>query len=426
MTMITAILAIGFAIGMPIAWAMIIASSSYMVANGIPLEGMVQRLVGGIDSFPMLAIPFFILAGNLMNHGGITERLVAFARALVGHLTGGLAQVTILTNTLLSGLSGSGVSDAAGSGVVLIPAMKRAGFPASFAAAVTGASATIGPIIPPSINMVVFAALANESVGRLFLAGVGPGVVMCVILMACASGVSWYRGYPRDEKSSWQTLGRTFLGTLLPLGMPVMILGGIRFGVMTPTEAAAAASVYAFGLGFFIYRKIKLEMIPRILVESVVGTAAVVIIIAAAQPIGWILAYMQLPLSVVALFEQLQLSPWQLLLVLNIVLLFMGMFLEGMAIMIMLTPVLMPLIHHAGIDPVHFGVILTLNLSIGMVTPPIGVIMYVVCALGRVSIIEYTKQVMPFLIALIISLAVVTYAPAVSMWLPDLLMPPFR
>ncbi len=413
-----------FALGTPIAWSMALAASVYMAFGpGVPLQGMVQRLVGGIDTFPLLAMPFFILAGNLMNTGGITDRLVTFSRALVGHITGGLAHVVVVTNMIMAGMSGSGVADASATGAVLIPSMKRAGYGAPFAAAITGAAATIGPIIPPSVIFVVYGSIANASIGRLLLAGAIPGVVMGICLMIFVHFIATRRGYPAERRSTFGELARATLRAIPPLGMPAIILGGIIGGVTTPTEAAVAGAAYAFVLGFFVYREIKPADLPGIIVDTVVTTASVGIIISAAQPLGWVLAYEGAPLRVLAFFQELNLSPWQLLLVLNIAMLVVGCFMEGLAVLVITTPVLLPLLAHAGIDPVHFGVVFVLNIMIGNITPPVGMIMYVVCSLGRVSIVEFAREVWPFFIALVIALVLVTYVPTLAMWLPNTLMP---
>jgi tripartite ATP-independent transporter DctM subunit len=413
-----------FAVAMPVAWSMAIASGLYMLLGPkIPLQGLVQRMIGGIDTFPLLAIPFFILAGNLMNTGGITERLVRFSRALVGHIRGGLAHVVVVTNMIMAGMSGSGIADAAGSGAVLIPAMKRAGYGVPFSAAVVGAAGTIGPIIPPSIPFVIYGSLANTSIGRLLLAGAVPGVVMGILLMVFVYFIARRRNYPSEVKASRSELARATLHAIPPMGLPIIILGGIIAGVMTPTEAACAGAAYAFVLGVFVYRELKLRDLPKVITESVAGTAAVAIIISAAQPMGWILTYEQAPLKVLALFQDANFSKAALLLIINVIMLILGCFLEGLAVMVMAVPVLMPLLRQAGIDPLHFGVLFVLNIMIGTITPPVGTIMYVVCALGKISIAEFSREVWPFILALIACLFVVTYTPILSTWLPDLLMP---
>jgi tripartite ATP-independent transporter DctM subunit len=413
-----------FAIGTPIAWAMALAATGYIVlATPVPLETMVQRMFGGIDTFPLLAIPFFILAGNLMNTGGITDRLVRFSRVLVGHLTGGLAHVVVVTNMIMAGMSGSGVADAAGSGAVLIPAMKKAGYGAAFSSAIVAASGTIGPIIPPSIPLVIFGSLASASIGRLLLGGAVPGVLMGIILMVFGYVIARARRYPSETRASWTALGRATLHALPPMGMPVIILGGIIGGIMTPTEAAAAGAAYACVLGLFVYKELSFAKLPGLIAESALATAAIGIIIAAAQPFGWILTFMQAPMHVLGLFQAAQFSQWQLLLIINVVVLILGMFMEGMAIMVMAVPILLPLLQSAQVDLVHFGVVLVLNIMIGTITPPVGTIMYVVCALGKTTIAEFSREAWPFMVALVIVLFLITYVPGLVLWLPNLVMP---
>lgn len=412
-----------FAFGTPVAWAMAISATLYMAFGAhVPLQGMVQRLVGGLDSFPLLAIPFFILAGNLMNTGGITNRLVAFAMAIVGHITGGLAHVVVVTNMVMAGMSGSAVADAAGSGSVLIPAMKKAGYPVPFAAAVVAAAGTIGPIIPPSIPFVIYASLAGVSTGRLLLAGFAPGVLMGIMLMIFSYVISKRRHYPAEPRVACGQMLRATLHALPPLGMPIIILGGIIGGIMTPTEAASAGAMYAFVLGFFVYREIKVAQLPGIIVESVVGSASIAIIIACASPFGWVLTFEQAPDKVLAAFAATQWGQWQILLALNLLLLLLGCLMEGLAIMIMSVPVLLPVLQHAGIDPLFFGVVFVVNIMIGTITPPVGTVMYVVLALSKISITQFAKEVWPFVIALVIALLVITYVPELSLWLPSVLM----
>lgn len=413
-----------FAVGTPIAFSMALAAAAYMqFASGIPLQGMVQRMVGGIDTFPLLAIPFFILAGNLMNTGGITDRLVLFAKVLVGHISGGLSHVVVVTNMLMAGMSGSGVADAAGTGGVLIPAMKRAGYPVPYAAAIVGAAATIGPIIPPSIPFVIYGSIANASIGRLLLAGAIPGVIMGIMLIIFGYVIAKRRGYPAERRATCGEMAQAFVHALPPLGMPVIILGGIIGGIMTPTEAASAGAGYAFILGMFVYRELKWADMPKIITESVVGTASIAIIISAAQPFAYVLTIEQAPIKLLQLFTQWDLEVWQIYLVLNIVFLILGCFMEGLAALIMSIPVLLPLIAASNIDPVHFGVVFTVNIMIGTITPPVGMIMYVVCALGKISIGAFAREVWPFIIALLIALGIITYWPDMVMWLPNLLMP---
>ena len=413
-----------FVLSVPIAWSMAIAAAVYMAFGpGIPLEGFVQRLIGGIDTFPLLAIPFFILAGTLMNTGGITDRLVRFARALVGHIRGGLAHVVVVTNMIMAGMSGSGVADAAGSGTILIPAMRRAGYGVPFAASIVAAAGTIGPIIPPSIPFVLYGSIASVSIGRLLLGGAIPGILMGICLMVFIYAIARRRNYPSETQASWKEMLSALLYALPPLGMPTIILGGIIGGVMTPTESAAAGAAYAFILGCFIYRELTLAQIPGIITESVIGTASIVIIMSAAQPFSWVLTYELAPQKVLAFVESAQLGQWQLYLLLNVAMLVLGCFMEGLAVMIMAIPVLMPLLEHAGIDLVHFGVVFVLNIMIGAITPPVGTIMYVVLALSRISIAEFAREVWPFVIALVTALLFVTYMPGLALWLPNVVLP---
>ncbi len=413
-----------FAVSTPIAWSMAIAATVYMaVGPHIPLQGMVQRMIGGIDTFPLLAIPFFILAGNLMNTGGITDRLVTFAKALVGHIIGGLAHVVVVTNMIMAGMSGSGVADAAGTGTVLIPAMKKAGYGVPFSAAIVGSAGTIGPIIPPSIPFVIYGSIASVSIGRLLLGGAVPGVLMGIMLMIFVYFIAKRRKYPSEQRATWGKLASVTLHAIPPMGMPAIILGGIIGGIMTPTESAAAGAAYAFVLGFFVYREIKVSHIPEIITESVMGTAAILIIMSAAQPFSWVLTYELAPVKVLALVENARLAQWEVYLLINVAMLILGCFMEGLAVMVMVVPVLVPLLQHAGIDLVHFGVVFTLNIMIGTITPPVGTIMYVVCALGKISIAEFAREVWPFVIALTIALFLVTYMPWLALWLPNLVMP---
>jgi len=418
------IMLILFALSAPIAWSMAIAATVYMAFGPqIPLQGMVQRMIGGIDTFPLLAIPFFILAGNLMNTGGITDRLVQLARVLVGHIRGGLAHVVVVTNMIMAGMSGSGVADAAGSGTVLIPAMKKVGYGVPFSASIVAAAGTIGPIIPPSIPFVIYGSIASASIGRLLLAGAVPGVLMGIVLMIFVYFLAKRRNYPSEKRATRREITGALLRAIPPLGMPAIILGGIIGGVMTPTEAAAAGAAYALVLGLFVYREIGLSQLPGIITESVVGTASIVIIMSAAQPFSWVLTYELAPQKILALVENAHLVQWQLYLLINVALLILGCFMEGLAVMIMAVPVMLPLLGHAGIDLVHFGVVFVLNIMIGTITPPVGTIMYVVCALGRISIAEFAREVWPFVIALVIALFLVTYIPGLAMWLPNLVLP---
>jgi tripartite ATP-independent transporter DctM subunit len=414
----------GFAVGIPVAWAMAIAAVAYLgLWAQVSLHAVAQRMVGGLDSFPLLAVPFFILAGSLMNSGGITDRLVTFARVLVGQFTGGLAHTVVVTNMIMAGMSGSGVADAAGTGSVLVPAMRKSGYGVPFSVAIVAAAATIGPIIPPSIPFVIYGSMASVSIGRLFLAGATPGVIMGIVLMIFAYVIARRRRYPREARVGGRELLRATIRALPPLGMPVIIMGGIIAGIMTPTEAAVAGAAYALVLGVWVYREIKPSDLPHLFLDSAVTAGTVAIIVAAASCIGWIVTIEQTPQKLIELVNAANLSAWQLYLIINVVLLILGCFMDGMAIMIMAIPLIMPLVVQAGIDPVHFGIVFSINIMIGTITPPVGMVMYVVCGIGKISIGEFAREVWPFIIALIIALGLVTFVPGLAMWLPNLLMP---
>jgi len=315
------------------------------------------------------------------------------------------------------------VADAAGTGSVLIPAMKSAGYPMPYSAAIVAAASVIGPIIPPSIPFVIYGSIANVSIGRLLLAGAVPGVLMGIFLIIFGYFIAKKRDYPSGERATCGEMASAFVHALPPLGMPAIIVGGIVFGIMTPTEAASAGAAYALVLGLFVYKELKWRDLPKIITESSVGTASIAVIIAAAQPFAWVLTIEQAPQKLLETFIQLNLEQWQIFLILNFVFFMLGMFMEGLAALIMAVPVLLPLIAHANIDPVHFGVVFVVNIMIGLITPPVGMAMYVVCALSKVPIIEFVKEVWPFIIAEVIALAIITYWPEMVLWLPNLLLP---
>jgi tripartite ATP-independent transporter DctM subunit len=409
------------ALNVPIAFCMAGVALGYVLLVGnIPLELIVQRMISGSDSFVLLAIPFFLLAGSLMNAGGVTHRLMGFARAIVGHITGGLAHVTVVTNMIMAGMSGSAVADCTGTGSILIPAMVRERYSPAFAAAITSTAATIGPIIPPSIPMVIYAAIVNISVGRMFVGGFIPGVLMGLILMGISYVISKRRGYPREPRATWRTLVRSTKDSFLALLMPAIILGGILGGVFTPTEAAVVAALYAFFLGTFVYKELTLRHLAAVAQEVVVGTASVLLILAAATPFGWLLAAEQAPQTLARLFAFIA-HPWQLLLAINVLLLILGCFMEAVTILIILSPVLAPIVAAAGINETHFGVVLVLNLMIGTITPPVGVLMYIVCRIAKVSIVEFAREAFLPTLGLILVLFLITYIPSLVTWLPGLI-----
>ncbi len=419
-----AVILIGlFALGVPIAASMGMAGLAAILLRGdIPIEVTAQRMVTGVDSFPLLAVPFFVLAGALMNTGGITERLVRLANAMVGHLTGGLGHVVVVTNMIMAGMSGSAVADAAGTGSVLIPAMTRSGFSPSFSAAVTASASTIGPIIPPSIPFVIYGVMASVSIGRLFLGGAIPGVLMGLYLMGVVYFVSKKRGYTKGERVACGSLAKAFKEGLPALMLPVLILWGIVGGVVTPTEAAVLAVLYAFFLGTVVYKELTFKGIIQVLGEAGLTSGAIMFIVGCASLLAWILTREQAGPTLVKAVTSISTDPNMVLLIINIILLILGCFLETLSIMIILVPVLMPLINALGIDPVHFGVVFTLNLMIGLITPPVGMSMFIACSIAKIKVVDFAREIPLFIVALIAVLLIITYFPQTVLFLPNLIM----
>ena len=411
-------------LGLPIAGALAVVTIATMWITAGPdlLVIFIQRAYAATTSFPLLAIPFFILAGNLMNAGGTTERIFAVANLLVGRVRGGLAHVHVLGSMIFAGMSGSAVADAAGLGVIEIRAMVREGYTARYAATISAVSATIGPIIPPSIPFVIYASLSNTSVGALFLAGIVPGVLVGVGLIAAIAVEARRRDLPRS--SGWPERSealRTIRRALPALALPPLILAAILTGITTPTEAAVLAAAYAWVLGTLVYREMRLAQLLDTLWESGRQTAQVMLIIAMSAPFGWVLIQQQVPNAILKALLAISGEPWIILAIVNVALLVLGMFLETIAIMIVAYPILAPVMATIGVDPVHFGVIIVLNMMIGLVTPPVGLCLYVVSGIARVPIAEIARELAPYLAALIGVLMLVTYVPAFSLWLPTLL-----
>lgn len=411
-------------VGLPIAVALGLVAVVTMVATVGPdlLVIFIQRTYAGTTSFPLLAIPFFVLAGNLMNVGGTTERIFQVAQLCVGRIRGGLAHVNVIGSVIFAGMSGSAVADAAGMGVIEHRAMTKAGYTGRFAATITAVSSTIGPIIPPSIPFVIYGSLANVSVGALFLAGIVPGLLMAVALMGVIGVAAKYMDLPRGEALPPLREAARIIAKAGPaLLLPPTILLVIFTGIATPTEAAVVAAAYAFALGRFVYRELSWPATVEVLWDTARQTAQVMFIIALAAPFGWVLIQQQIPNAIVNAFLGMSSEPWMILLIINVVLLLLGMFIEGIAIMIIAYPVLLPIIAKIGVDPVHFGVILVLNIMIGLVTPPVGLCLYVVAGIARLSIAEITREIWPYVLALIGVLMLITYVPAFSLWLPHTL-----
>jgi C4-dicarboxylate transporter DctM subunit len=424
LTLLIITLLVLFALNMPVAFALAGASLVFMLCSGgaLSLEVLPQKMASGADSFPLLAVPFFVLAGALMNTGGITHRLVRFANVLVGHIRGGLAHVVVVTNMIMAGISGSALADAVGTGAILIPAMQRSGYSTPFAAAITGAAGTIGPIIPPSIPFVIVGSITGVSIGRLFLGGAVPGVLMGIYLMAFAYGIARRRNYPRGERATVREVVRAFWDAALAIIMPVIILGGILGGVCTPTEAAVVASVYALAVGALVYQELKWANLPKILVDTVLATASLLLIISAASPFAVILTWQGAAKLLTESLLSVTRNPLIMLFGINLVLLILGCFMEGLSLIIILVPIMLPLVAALGVDPVHFCVIFILNTTIGTLTPPFGVIMFAVVALAKTTIVAFSREAWPFITALVLVLLTITIFPSLVTWLPNLLM----
>lgn len=412
------------AIGAPIFVAMLLSSAAFVLQGGnLSLFSMAaQRMFASVNSFTLLAIPFFVFAGLVMNMSGVSRRLFDFANALVGHFTGGLGHVNILASMLFAGMSGSAVADAAGLGAIEMKAMHDVGFDDEFSGAVTCASSTIGPVIPPSIPMVLFSGLTSVSAGRLFLGGFLPGVLMGLSMMVVVYVVAKKRGYPVSPKATAKEIWVSFLKAIPALIMPIIILGGILGGFFTPTEAAAVACLYAVLIGIFLFRELDGKSIWTLLKEAMRNTAQVMAIIAAAGFFGWLVTFQGVPAKMIDLIIRVTDSPLVVLLLIDAIVLVLGCFLEGNAILILVVPIVVPIAKEFGIDLVHLGVVMCLADMMGTITPPVGMCLYPVCTLGNIKMQDLIRELVPFFGILVVVLLIVTFVPALSTFLPNVLM----
>ncbi|MBM4307881.1 MAG: TRAP transporter large permease [Deltaproteobacteria bacterium] len=409
------------AIGVPVAISLAGASLIYVIIEGVqPHLVVLHRMIGGTDSFPLLAIPFFIMAGSLMNSSGITTRIYDFAMALVGWMKGGLGHVNVVGSVIFAGMSGTAVADAGGLGNIEIRAMRDHGYDVDFAVGITGASSTIGPIIPPSLPMVIYGVMANTSVGKLFAAGFIPGLVMAGAMMGMVTWYAHVRGFHRDARFSFKNLLGKTKKAFLPLMTPVILIGGMTTGVFTPTEAAIAATVYAMILGIFVYRTLSLRAFIKVSMETAETTAIILLIVAGASIFGYLITTTKITDNIADVVLSITNRPWLILIMVNVFLLIIGCFMETIASITILVPVLLPLMEKIGVDPVHFGLVMVLNLMIGLLTPPVGMVLYILARVSNISFERTARACGPFLIPLLVTLIICTYWPQMVLFLPNL------
>lgn len=408
-----------FLLGFPVVFAILIPSLIYIWWQDIPLAIIAQRVLYALDSFPLVAVPVFILVGNLMNAGGITNRIYHFANTVAGHLPGGLAQVNIVGSLIFSGTSGAALADVGGVGRIEIKAMKDEGFPLPFAAALTGASAIVGPIFPPSIPIIIYASVTSISALQLLVAGIVPALVCVAMLMIATGIVATIRSYPRATR--WPTpreLWRTFVPAAPALLTPILLVGGMLSGYFTPTEASAVCVAYILLIGILFYREMNWGFVRGALIETVRTTVAVLVIVGAAAMFGWILAVEQVPQAFDAWFRQLTTNPLLMLLVVNVIFFVAGMFVDSTTATLLLVPIIAPPVVAAGVDPIHLGIVVIFNLMIGTVTPPFGLSLFLLCSMTGVTMVRLLKAMVPFYPPLLITLALLTLFPMLSLWVP--------
>ena len=405
--------------GIPIAYALFASSLFYfgVLNTGSPTDLILQKFITSTQSFPLLAIPFFVMAGSIMNYAGISTKLMSFADVLTGHLPGGLAQVNVLLSMLMGGVSGSANADAAMQCKMLVPEMEKRGYSKGFSAAITAASSAVTPVIPPGINLIVYALIAGVSVGKIFMAGYMPGIFMAICLMITVNIISKKRHYApsREKRASAREIGHQAIDSIWALLFPFGIILGLRIGLFTPSEAGAVAVLYCIVIGAFVYKNLRPAHIPLVLRETIEGTSTVVLIIVAANVFGYYMSWERIPQM---LTEQ---NKYVMLMIINVLLLVLGMFLEGGAALIILAPLLVPVVKGLGVDLVHFGLVCIVNIMIGGLTPPFGSMMFTCCSITGCELTTFVKECIPFIIALLVALLIVTYVPILTMFIPNLL-----
>lgn len=408
-------------IGAPVGIALGGASAVYLVGSDIDLAVVPQFMYAGMDSFVLLCIPGFVLAGNLMNGGGITDQIVKFSDRLVGHIRGGLGLANVTGSMVFAGISGTAVAETASIGAVMIPAMRKSGYDAPFAAAVTAAASTVGPIIPPSVPMIIVGTLTGLSVGKMFMAGAIPGLLLGIGMMLTVWVLARLRNYPKGRWEGFGALLRASRGAFWALLMTAIILFGIVGGYFTPTEASVVAALYAFVIGLFVYKGFTLRDLPGIVLESAIGSGGLILLVGLANVFGWILTSEQIPQAIAASMLALTTNKYVIILLINVLLLIVGTFMETIAALIILFPPLLAVAVQVGIDPIHFATFAVLNLMIGLTTPPVGVCLFVAANIAKISLGDISKAIWPFLVCNIAILFLVSYVPAISLWLPNLL-----
>lgn len=410
-------------IGVPIVFVLGISGAASIIQADLPLVLVPQRMFVGLNSFLLISVPLFILAGNLMNVCGITPRIVSFSNMVVGRIRGGLSYVTLVALDFSSGITGAGSADTSAIGSVMIPAMREQGYRSEYAAALTAAGATVGPIIPPSIAFVIYGAMTEVSIAELFLAGFIPGFMFTLALMAVARYYAVKQSHPvRIIEITWKKFFKATVDAFPAIMMPLLVLGGILTGIFTPTEAAAAGVFYSLVIGLLVYRELKLKQLWPILKETGIMSGGIMLIVANASLFSWIIAAEGIPQKVADGIRYLTQNPYMVLFWINLFLLFLGCVMETLAAIIITVPVLLPLVKSLGIDPLHFGVVMVVNLSIGLATPPVGVNLFVASGIAKTSLEKISQSIWLFLVALLIPLALITYIPQISLWVPRLFL----
>lgn len=408
----------------PIAFALFAAALVYFtfINVGMPTDLILQKFITSTASFPLLAIPFFIMAGSVMNYSGISSKLMQMAEVLTGHMSGGLAQVNIVLSTLMGGISGSANADAAMQCKILVPEMEKRGYDRSFSTAITAASSAIAPVIPPGINLIIYALIAQVSVGKMFMAGYVPGLIMMISLMVTVDIISKKRNYKpsREKRATVKEILVQLKESIWSLFLPFGVILGLRFGLFTPTEAGAIAVLMSALIGIFVYKELKLEHAKIILKDTIYGTGTVVLIVVAASVFGYYLSWERIPQAITKLLMGLTTNKWIMLMIINVLLLLMGMFLEGGAALIIIAPLVVPVVVGLGVDPIHFGAIAIVNIMIGGVTPPFGSMMFTTCSITGTSVADFVRESIPMIFALLVALMIITFFPSLIMFLPNL------